>query len=397
MFSRRIHLFTLLGFRVGLDLSWFLLAILLVWSLTVGYFPSAVPGLGGSTYFWMGIVGALGLFASIVFHEFAHALVARRFDLPMGGITLFIFGGIAEMEDEPATPKAEFNMAIAGPIASLFLGGVFYALAGVLGDGNQVVAAVVGYLGLINLLLAAFNMLPAFPLDGGRVLRSVLWWVNGDLRKSTRIAAMAGAILGAALMVLGVINIVSGAFVAGMWQLLIGFFIQSAAGASRSQIEMREGLKNIRVRDVMNKDVVGVPPHITVASLVHDYVYRYYHKFFPVIGEDGRVLGCVRLASVREVPRERWGEVRVADVMEPVSDSNRLGPAESAVDALRRMQKGGVSRFLVMQGGRLLGVLSMRDVLNALTVRLDLGEAADTAAPALKSFAGGAGHDVSRP
>lgn len=396
MFSRRIHLFTLQGFRVGLDLSWFLLAILLVWSLSAGYFPSAVPGLGGSTYFWMGVVGALGLFASIVFHEFAHAMVARRFDLPIGGITLFIFGGIAEMEEEPPTPKSEFLMAIAGPIASLLLGGVFYMLSGLL-SGNARLAAVVGYLGIINIVLAVFNMLPAFPLDGGRVLRSSLWWFNNDLRKSTRIAALFGTILGAALMVLGVINIVSGAFVAGMWQLLIGFFIQSAAGASRSQIEMREGLKNIRVRDVMNKDAVAVPPHISVATLVEDYVYRYYHKFYPVIGEGDRVLGCVRLAGVREVPRDRWSQVRVADIMEPVSNTNVLSPAESAVEALKRMHKGGVSRFLVLQNDRLMGILTMRDVLNALAVRLDLGEGEVASAMQQSALSGKVERHVSRP
>lgn len=374
MFSRRFHLFTLLGFRVGLDLSWFLLAILLVWSLSAGYFPDAVPGLATGTYLWMGIVGALGLFASIIFHEFAHAMVARRFNLPIGGITLFIFGGIAELEDEPATPQSEFLVAIAGPIASFVLAAAFYVLAVLIGEGSSILVAVVNYLALINLILGIFNLLPAFPLDGGRILRSSLWWFNGDLRKSTRIASTLGVFLGAALMVLGVINIVTGAFVAGMWQLLIGFFIQSAAGASRSQAELREGLKNVRVRDVMKRDVITVPPDLSVAALVDDYFYRHYHKLFPVIDARGTLLGCVRLTGVRELPKERWPATRVDAIMEKPGKGNVLAPHATAIEAMQRMRKGGASRFMVVQGGKLVGVLTLRDILDALAVRLQLEE-----------------------
>ncbi len=388
MFTRRFHLFTLLGFRVGLDLSWFLLAILLVWSLSAGYFPGVVPGLATGTYLWMGVIGALGLFASIVFHEFAHAMVARRFQLPIGGITLFIFGGIAELEDEPATPQSEFLVAIAGPIASFVLSGAFYALSPLIG-GSPVLAAVIGYLALINLVLGIFNLLPAFPLDGGRILRSSLWWFNGDLRKSTRIAGNLGIFLGAALMVLGVINIVSGAFVAGMWQLLIGFFIQSAAGASRSQAELREGLKNVRVGDVMKRDVITAPPDLTIAALVDDYFYRHYHKLFPVLDARGALLGCVRLTGVRGVPKDRWPTTRVDAIMERPGKGNVLAPHETAIEAMKRMRQGGASRFMVVQGGRLVGVLTLRDILDALAVRLQLEEGVTAAGAEEEALIGG--------
>lgn len=398
MFAHRIPLFTLYGFRVGVDLSWFLLAILLVWSLSGGYFPSVVPELSSQIYFWMGVAGAIGLFASIVFHEFAHAMVARRFDLPIGGITLFIFGGVAEMEEEPRTPAAEFWMAIAGPIASVFLAAVFYGLSA-MAAWPPALHGVLAYLAFINLVLAIFNMLPAFPLDGGRVLRSALWWFTNDLTRATRIASIFGFVLGGALMVLGILNIVSGAFVVGIWQLLIGFFIQSAAGASRSQVEMRQGLRHIRVREIMRPDVIAVPRDTTLDDLVQAYFYRYYHKFFPVTDAQGRPLGCVRLGRVKEVPRERWGVTRVEEIMEPIGPDNVLEPGDTAVEALKRMRSGGGSRFMVVQGGTLKGVLTMRDILDALAIRLELeeGRSARSASGAMAPRGSPAGEGRTHP
>lgn len=373
MFWKRIDLFTLAGFRIGLDLSWFLLAALLVWSLSAGYFPYAVPGLEQSAYLWMGVIGAIGLFASIVFHELAHAIVARRFDLPIAGITLFIFGGVAEMEDEPPTAASEFLVAVAGPIASFALaGGLYLLLLGGAGGLGAPVEAVIAYLALINAILAVFNLLPAFPLDGGRILRSGLWWWSGDLRRATRIASICGAVLGIALMGLGVLNIVGGNFVGGMWQMLIGFFIQSAAGASRTQVELREGLKGIRVRQVMRHDPVTVPATLSVAELVDRYVYRHYHKLYPVVDQDGRPLGCVRLAAIGRVPQEAWGRTTVREIMEPCGDGNVLSPSDTALQALKRMGEGGASRFLVVDKGRLVGIVTMRDILNFMAVRLEL-------------------------
>lgn len=223
MFTRRIDLFNLLGFRVSLDASWFLLAFLIVWTLASGYFPQMLPGENVQTYLWMGIAGAIGLFVSIVLHEFAHAIVARRYDLPIAGITLFIFGGIAEMADEPKSPGVEFQVAIAGPIASFAIAAVCYAAGTALtGQDVEQIAAVVQYLALINLALAIFNLLPAFPLDGGRMLRAALWHWQGSLRKATRTASYTGIAVAVMIMALGVLNIIAGAFIAGLWQMLIG-------------------------------------------------------------------------------------------------------------------------------------------------------------------------------
>lgn len=242
MFFGKIGLFSILGFRVSLDLSWFFLAVLIVWSLAKGYFPVVIEGLSPGAAWILGIVGALGLFLSIILHEVAHAVVARHFDIRISGITLFIFGGVAEMENEPPNARSELLMAIAGPLASYGLALLFQGIALMLPPVSAAdpLAAVFVYLALINVILATFNLIPAFPLDGGRVLRAAIWWWSDDPDKATRIAAGSGRLLGTALMILGVVSVVSGNFVAGMWQALIGLFVINAARVS----EFRSILKN---------------------------------------------------------------------------------------------------------------------------------------------------------
>ena len=246
MFSARIPLFSVLGFRISIDLSWFLLAFLIVWTLSMGQFPSALPGLSRTTYFIMGIIGALGLFASIILHELAHAVVARGFGLPIGGITLFIFGGVAELQDEPKTPRAEFWVAIAGPISSVAIAGACWGAASLAaGAGLREADTVLRFLAIINTILALFNLVPAFPLDGGRILRSILWWRNGDLKRSTRIAAYSGTAFGGLLMALGLVQLLTGNPIGGTWQILIGFFLSGAAAHARQQVELKIGRAHV--------------------------------------------------------------------------------------------------------------------------------------------------------
>jgi len=374
VFTKRLHLFTLLGFKVGLDLSWFLIAILVVWSLATGYFPGAVEGLDAASYWMLGIAGALGLFASIVFHEFAHAMVARRFDMPIVGITLFIFGGVAELEDEPPSPKADFLVSIAGPIASYVLAALFFAGPRLLPEGllPAGASAVLGYLALINMVLATFNLLPAFPLDGGRMLRAVVWWWTDDPQRATRMAALTGRLLGWTLVALGVLGVVSGNFVGGMWQALIGLFITNVAGMSEMQMELKTGLQGVRVRDLMSKSPIAVPADATVAALVDDYFYTRSHKAFPVLDND-RVIGCVTLENVGKVERQAWPARQVREIVAHDSADWRIASGARALDALKLMQKLGSGRLMVVDGERLVGMLSMRDVMDFMTVRLQLG------------------------
>lgn len=373
MFDRKIHLFSLFGFKVGLDITWIFLAVLITWSLATGLFPHYFEGMSQSTYWWMGIFGALGLFVSIVFHEFCHSLVARRFDLPMKGITLFLFGGVAEMNEEPQSPKSEFLMALAGPVSSIILGLVFLAIA----TGGEAVKlakpvnAVMTYLMWLNFLLAGFNLLPAFPLDGGRILRSVLWQIKGNLRWATRIASSLGSGIGMLLIVLGVISFIGGAFVGGVWYVLIGFFIRSASQMSYKQMLVRRALGGEHVRQFMKTDPITVPASVSIEKLVREYFYKHHHKMYPVENSDG-IAGCVTSKQIKQLPREQWAERTAKDIAVACSEENTVSPDTDAIEALGLMNKTGNSRLLVMENGRLAGVLTLKDMLKFLNLKIDL-------------------------
>ncbi|MBW1667780.1 MAG: site-2 protease family protein [Deltaproteobacteria bacterium] len=246
MFGKRISLFKLLGFEVRLDYSWVIIALLIAWSLSSSFFPLRFKGLSTVTYWVMGVAGTLALFLSIIFHELSHSFVARKYGIPIKGITLFLFGGVAEMSDEPPSPKAEFMMAVAGPAASVALG---LGLRFLFGLGRQwlwpnALNGVIAYVSLINFLLAGFNLMPGFPLDGGRILRALLWGAKKDLRWATRISSIVGICFGALLIIFGFYNVFKGDFVSGMWWFLIGMFLQSAARASYQQVLSRQEPKS---------------------------------------------------------------------------------------------------------------------------------------------------------
>jgi len=373
MFTKRITLFSLLGFEVRVDLSWIFLAVLISWTLAAGVFPHYYPGLTVTTYWEMGVLAAAGMFFSIIFHELSHSLVARHYGLPMGGITLFLFGGVAEMKDEPPSPRAEFLMAVAGPIASVVLAAVFYIVRAGLGAAGAPapVDGVFFYLATINLVLAIFNLVPAFPLDGGRMLRAVLWHWKGNLRWATRVASHIGGGFGILLVLLGLLNIVQGNFIGGMWWFLIGLFVRNAAAMSYQQVLIRQGFEGVPVRRVMNAKAVAVTPRLSIADLVQNYFYHYYFKTFPVV-EDSKLVGSVSAREVKAVPRERWPFVTVADIMSRCTPDNTIGPEVNAMEALQTMSRTGNSRLLVADGERLLGIVSLKDMMNYLFLKLEL-------------------------
>jgi len=368
------RLFRLFGFEIKLNLTWLLLALLITWTLAAGLFPVDYPGLAPATYWWMGLAGALGVLFSIVFHELSHSLVARRFGLSIRGITLFIFGGVAEMEAEPARPKVEFLMAIAGPISSLVLGGAFLALErlAMAWAWPTAVSGVAHQLGVLNLVLAIFNLVPAFPLDGGRMLRAVLWHSSGDLRRATLVASRIGSGLGIALMLLGGLAFVQGSFIAGMWWLLIGAFVRSAATGSYRQLVLRETLSGKRVRELMTSKPVTVGPDTTVEQLLEEYVYRHHHKLLPVVAR-GELEGCVGIADIKRVPREQRSSVTVSEIARPCASDNTVSPDLSAEELLAAMARPGAgSRFMVVEGGRLVGVVSLRDLTEYVKLKLEI-------------------------
>jgi len=374
MFGKRINLFKLLGFQVRIDFSWIIIAVLIAWSLSTGLFPFQFEGLSTQTYWIMGIVGAIGLFLSIIVHEFSHSLVARKYGMPMKGITLFIFGGMAEMSDEPPSPKAEFMMAAVGPVSSIVIAGIFYAVysAGVGAGIPKPVNGVLQYLAFINAILAAFNIIPAFPLDGGRVLRSILWGIKGNLRWATRISSWIGSGFGVLLIVLGVLNFFGGNFIGGMWWFLIGMFLYSAARMSYQQLLTRRALEGESVRRFMKTDPVTVTPDMTVDRLVEDFVYVFHHKMYPVVSDSDKVDGCVTTRQIKEVPREEWSRKRVKDIEVPCSEDNTIAPDADAIKALSLMNRSGTSRLIVKEGDRLAGVISLKDMLKFLSLRVEL-------------------------
>jgi Zn-dependent protease/CBS domain-containing protein len=375
MFGKRITIFRLFGFEVRIDLSWLAIAVLVTWTLSQGLFPHYYEGLSKQAYWWMGIAGALGLFVSIIFHEFSHSLVARRYGLPMKGITLFIFGGVAEMSEEPDSAKTEFLMAIAGPVSSIFLGLLFYLLYNFgQGAGWPVpLVGVTGYLAFINWLLAGFNLLPAFPLDGGRVLRSALWSWKHNLGWATRKASQVGSLFGFALIALGIVNVLSGNLLGGIWWFLIGMFLRSAAQSSYQQVLVRKTLEGEKVRKFMVKEPVTVPPSISVSKLVEDYIYKHHFKMFPVM-DDGRLAGCITTRQVKEVPRQEWDSRTVGEIAQECSGENTVSPETEALQALALMNRTGNSRIMVVEDGRLAGVLSLKDIMRFISLRLDLDE-----------------------
>jgi Zn-dependent protease/CBS domain-containing protein len=371
MFGRGIKLFRLFGFTIRIDLSWLILAILVAWSLAKGLFPSYYSGLASNVYWWMGVAGALGLFVSIVFHEFWHSIVARRYGLPISGITLFIFGGVSEMTEEPREPKTEFFMAIAGPLSSFFLGLVFYLIAVAQGGSWPLpVRGVLVYLASINALLGIFNLLPAFPLDGGRVLRSILWKAKGNLRWATRIASKIGTGFALGMIFMGILSFFTGNLIGGIWWFLIGLFLRNASQMSYRQVLIRRALEGEHVRRFMKPDVVTVNPSTSLEELLHGYVYRHHFKMYPVV-ENGKLLGVVSLPQLKEIPRDEWSKRTVGEIAERCTDGNTIDPNADAVSALERMGQSKNSRLVVVAGGKVVGILALKDMLDFLSIKLD--------------------------
>lgn len=375
MFGTRFRVFTLAGFKVYIDLSWFIVAMLVTWSLAEGVFrdPRMYPGLEqqAAVRWAMGVAGALLFFLSIVLHEFGHAITARRFGLHIRGITLFIFGGVAELSDEPPNAKAEFWVAIAGPAVSVALGLLFLGLSML--TLPLPAQAVAGYLGMINLLLVAFNMIPAFPLDGGRILRAGLWAARDNLRWATRITSRIGEFCGMGFILLGVFVVFyTRNVLGGVWWVLIGLFLRQAAQMSYQQLLLRRALEGEPVSRFMKTQPITVPPDITIADLVENYIYTHHHKMYPV-ATNGHLLGCIGTREVKNLPREQWGVRTVGEVIGGCSQENTISPSADAMEALAKMNRTGASRLLVVDdSGELVGIVTLKDLMRFMSLKVEM-------------------------
>jgi Zn-dependent protease len=370
MFGRSISLFKIFGFEIKVDLSWLILAALITWSLAKGLFPEYYKDLPQASYWWMGAAGAVGLFMSIIVHELTHSLVARRYGISMKEITLFIFGGVAHMEEDPPHPKAEFMIAVVGPVSSFCLAGLMF-LINIFGEKSGwpvTVNGVSGYLFWLNIILAVFNLIPAFPLDGGRILRSALWQWKKDVRWSTGIAAKIGAGFGLFLVLLGIVLIVTGNFVGGLWWFLIGLFVRAAAQSSHQQFIARRLFTSKKVKDLMITNPVTVPRSISLEEFIRDYVYKNHYQAYPVVSF-GRLSGCIFVRQMASIPREDWAGYTVGSVAVPCDETMTIGQEEDVNKALEIMNRTGNSRLLVVDGENLVGIISLSDMLAMLSLK----------------------------
>jgi len=354
---------SVLGFEIRIDYSWFVIFVLVLWSFSAGVFPAEYPGLSQGTYLAMGTAGTLLFFASLLAHELSHSVVARSKGIPVEGITLFIFGGVAWTRLESETPGDELVIAGVGPLASLVIAALFGALAWlgtILGVATPVVG-VAAHLAILNLALAVFNLLPGFPLDGGRLFRAIAWKLSGDVTKATRWAANGGKALGYALMGLGILQVFAGAGLGGLWILFIGWFLRGAAGASYAQHVLQNVLAGVTASDVMTADPETVSADLSLDRLVEAHFLRLRFQSFPVL-EDGRLVGLVTLGQVKKVPRAAWAERTVADVMTPTSEEAAVAPDAPVTEVLDAMREMDAGRVLVADRGRLAGIISAADI-----------------------------------
>ena len=347
-------------------MNWSLLVVfaLIVWTLAEGVFPRQNDGLSDGTYLGMALAAALLFFLSVLAHELGHALQAQREGMEIDGITLWLFGGVARFKGMFPSAGAELRIALAGPAVSLALGILFVAFAWVT-DLPEAVDGVAAWLGFTNLILLVFNLLPALPLDGGRVLRALLWGARNDFRWATRVAAGIGRGFGFLFIGGGLaLFFFQGAF-SGAWLAFIGWFLLGAASAEARYLAVRDALGGLRVRDLMVPDPVAVPPELTLGRFMDEVMWSRRFTSYPVV-EDGRAVGLLPFRCVADVPRSDWDDRRVRDCMLPVERVPVLAPGEELTDAAAELGESEVGRGLVVEGGRLVGLLSVTDVARAL-------------------------------
>jgi len=362
----------LLGVPVRLHYTLILGVLLIAWTLAAGYLPSEYPGLSSTTYWLIGAIGAIVLFASVLVHELAHSYVAKKNGLPVRRIVLFIFGGVSEIEEEPKEAGLEFKVALVGPLTSFAVALILWFLQYPAHAFGVAVVAPLEYGAYINVLLGGFNLLPAFPLDGGRVLRAGLWRWKKNLIQATRIATRVGVFFSYVLIFWGFVFVIGGVFIGGLWFILIGWFLKNGAESSYRQTIISEALAGVSIRDIMTREVHTVDPDALVKDIVETHFSKYKHGGFPV-EKDSKLLGLVTLQDIRKIPKEKWQETKVGEVMTPFAKLKCASPDETAVDALMKMSRYNVGRLPVQENGRLVGIVSRSDIVHAIQIKTELG------------------------
>ncbi len=358
------------GIPIGLHTSWFLVFALTTWSLGRGYFPNEYPGMSNVVNFSLGLITSLLFFGSVLGHELGHSVIALRNQIPVKGITLFIFGGVAQISQEPRSPGAEFFIAIAGPAVSLGLSGAFGGLY-LLAQSIPFLAAPSLYLMRINLVLALFNLIPGFPLDGGRVLRALIWKFTRNFQRSTHIASLAGQLVAFGFIGIGIWTIINGQLFNGLWLIFIGWFLQNAAASTYAQLTLQNTLRGVKVFQVMQPACTEVPTHMPVSQLVQEYVLSGGQRCFYVT-DNGQLVGMLTLKDITNIPQAGWRDLTVGQAMLPIDRLTQVEPDTELLTALQTMDNANFAQVPVVEQGRLVGTLSREQVVHYLRVRAEL-------------------------
>jgi Zn-dependent protease len=371
-----LNLMKVYGIQISIHHTWVIVFLLVAWSLADGYYPQKILNLDSFSYWIMGVLSSLLLFVCVLLHELSHSLVAIRNGMKIKEITLFIFGGVARIIGEPQNAWTEFKIALAGPICSFFLGIFFFLsekLLNFLGM-HPAVILVLSYLALINMILAAFNLVPGFPLDGGRLLRAFFWMRTKDFSFATRIATKSGKTVAFIMIAFGAFQIITGSVVGGIWFILIGLFLQFAAQGGTQQMLLRENLKGITVREAMKSPAIAVDGDLELDQFVEQYFLPYQYQDFPVV-VDSKVVGMINSSRVERIAKNRWTVTRVSEIMTSLNANLILDPDEDVIDAYNRMTEEQKGKLPVVKDGTLVGIITRKDILRLMKVRSSINPA----------------------
>jgi Zn-dependent protease/predicted transcriptional regulator len=371
---QEIDLFKVAGVQIAIDYSWLVIFVLVLWSLSSGYFPSLHPGYPRSEYWLVGLVGTLLFFLSIVTHELSHAIVANRLGQPIERISLFIFGGMAHLGHEPTSARDELRIAAVGPLTSFVLGAIFLSIPRILhlSASYPMWASVFEYLGFINFALGLFNLLPGFPLDGGRILRAIIWGRTGDFRAATARASQWGQGVAYGLIFLGAVEIFSGSLIGGLWLIFIALFLKSAASSSYQGLVIEQVLGSVQVSELMARDPIAIDAVNSVSSAIQDHFMSHGHGGYPVMN-GSNVAGVVSLNQVRNCPVEERGSKHISEIMRPIDPAIVIAPDAPVSKALRQMSESNSARLLVMEQDKLVGLITRSAIAHFVMVRSQLG------------------------
>jgi Zn-dependent protease/CBS domain-containing protein len=364
------------GISLRLHYSWFIIFLLITWALTTGYFPSKYPNWSLATEISAGVITSLLFFGSVLAHELMHSIVALRQGLQVQSITLFILGGVSQITSEPKRAMDEFRMAFAGPLTSLVLGGIFvgiyFQLRGTTGITTQFISVIAYWLGYVNIALGVFNLIPGFPLDGGRVLRSILWGRSHNLKSATRIASNIGRVVGYLFIFAGVYLIFTGNWFNGLWLAVIGWFLESAAVGSYRQLVLQDMLQGHKASEIMSRDCLMLPRDLSITRLVNEQVLTSGRRCFTVVDND-RVLGIVTLRDVKMIPRDQWDKKTAVEAMTPLNKLKSVSPDEDLSNVLSILTEQDINQVPVIQDQKIVGMISRDNILSFINVRRGLG------------------------